>query len=65
MTITDALNDHDARVVCGHRWLTAHVDDEGQCFTVYEQRPRQKTARCLTATENVDEACRFLIGEKD
>lgn len=65
MTIIEALvNENGARVVCGHRWLTAHVDGEGQCFTVYEQKPRQKYSRVLVATENEDEACRFLIGEK-
>lgn len=68
MTIVDALIDRenygDVRVVCGERWLTAHQDAEGQCFEVREQKHRQKYARLLVATENEDEACRFLISEK-
>lgn len=67
MTIIDALNANDnghVRVVCGDRWLIAHVDGEGQCFTVYEKRARMKNARCLVETESQDEACRFLTGEK-
>lgn len=66
MTILDALLDPNIgiRVECGYRWIEGHGDEEGQYFTVYEKRPRQKTPRCLVATENQDEACRFLIGEK-
>lgn len=67
MSILDALNEHDnghVRVVCGDRWLTAHVDSEGQCFTVYEQRPRMKNPKCLVETSNEDESCRWLLGEK-
>lgn len=68
MTIIDALvgrEDHgDVRVTNGDRWLVAHVDSEGHCFTVYEQRHRQKYPRCLVETENEDEAVRFLVGLK-
>lgn len=66
MTIIEALLDREnnVRVVCGDRWLAAHTDHEGRCFTVYEQRPRQKHERCLVATEVEDESVRYLIGEK-
>jgi hypothetical protein len=68
MTIIDALKgDGDwahVRLSCGDRWLVANQDGEGLCFTVYERSSRQKYSRVLTETENEDEACRFLIGEK-
>lgn len=64
MNIIDVLNNHNAKLVCGDRWITAHVDHQGQCFTVYEQTKRMKHPRCLTATENLDDACRYLIKEK-
>lgn len=70
MTILDALVNDDAmphvRVSCRHRWLVGATDKAvGESFfTVYEQKPRQKYARCLTETSNEDEAVRYLIGEK-
>jgi len=72
MTIIDALIGEiregvwaHVRVSCGERWLCAERDAAGVCFTVREQRRRQKYPRVLVQTENEDEACRYLIGEKD
>lgn len=68
MTIIDAMADRDnygdVRVVNGERWLVAHVDGEGLCFTVYSRTHRQKHSRCLVETENEDEAVRYLVGLK-
>ena len=66
MTIIDLLeNESSARVSYGDRWLVVSRDSDGLCFIVYQQKHRQKHARVLVNTENQDEACRYLIQEKD
>lgn len=70
MTIIDALISDDlgaeVRVCFKDRWMVGCLDtaESEPYFVVYEQKPRQRHARCLTETSNEDEACRWLIGEK-
>lgn len=58
------LNDKDARITCGDRWLVCTLVDGKYIFNVYERKYNQKKTRELYDTDDLEIAL-YVLGAKE
>mgnify|MGYP001597968927 FL=1 len=61
--ILKLLDEPDARLSIGDKWLVRWEPYNTSIFTVYQRKKYQKSTRVLIETESEELACEILKGE--